>query len=96
MRAEQGTDLQVQQYVIRNHFIAMSLQQNDSSRFSPRPVTYLVSGAQQPMKCQPWLPSYGVGLKFNQKVAGYCQNIRAIIARVYLAGQDDSRRSQGL
>jgi hypothetical protein len=57
------------QDIIRCHFIAMLLWQNNSSRFSPRPMTRVVSGSSSfTSVCM--APTQGVGLISNLRVVG--------------------------
>lgn len=83
VRVEGITCLWAQQ--IRSHCIAMSLHQNSSSRFSPRPETFLVSGSCSFLQYV-WGPSHGVGLKCNQKVVGYSPNVCATTVPIHIAG----------
>lgn len=83
VRVEGIACLQAQQ--IRSHCIAMSLHQNSSSRFSPRPETFLVSGSWSLLQYV-WDPSHGVGLKYNQKVVGYSPNVCATIVPIHITG----------
>lgn len=61
------TDLCVQQCIIRNHYITKFLQQNKSTRFSPRPMIYLFSGSWPFSQCQVWIPCRGVAINPNTK-----------------------------
>lgn len=70
MVEEQGSDLRVQQGVLRGYCIVPFLQQKNNIWFSPRFLGYLVSG-QSPEQYQGWVPSPVVGLKCSQIVFCY-------------------------
>lgn len=63
MMAELGTDLWVWKNVIRCHFIARLLPQNNSIWFSSRRIVYPVQDSRPPEQYQAWVPSQDVGLK---------------------------------
>ena len=75
MKVEQYSDMWVQKYVIRSHFITVFLLQNDSNRFPPRPMTYIVSGSHPHHQRHVWVPSLEVNLKSNKVVVSYSHNI---------------------
>lgn len=83
VRVEGIARLQAQQ--MRSLCIAMSLHQDSSSRFSPGPETFLVSGSWSLLQCV-WGPSHGVGLEYNQKVVGYSPKVCATIVPIHIAG----------
>lgn len=80
--AEQGTDQWVQQNVISRHFnfyILFFLSKNSETWLNPWSMGYLVTDSWLPKQCQVCTPSPGVGLKSNQILVAYSQNICATV-----------------
>lgn len=53
----------------------------------PKPTAYPVSGTWPPEQCPAWIPSLGVSLKSNQRVANDSHNLCATIKPSYLASK---------
>jgi hypothetical protein len=59
------------QNVFRSYLIAMLLQQNNSSWFSPRSMACLVSDSKPFKLSQALVPSHAMGLKSNQELCSF-------------------------
>lgn len=66
--------------------------QNSIIWFSPRLITYLVSGPWLPGQCWARVPSHSVGLNSSQMSVGCYHNFCAIIATAYLSGRSPGHR----
>ena len=84
MRVEQCTHLWAWLYFVKSHFIVMFFQKNSSNKFSLRTMIHLNSSSQPLQQCQVWVPSHGVGLKYNQRVVGYSYYICATTAPEFI------------
>lgn len=70
MMTREGTDVRVQQNIIRNHFIFFktSVWMYQGSQDCP------ISDFCPFKQCQAWAPSHGVGLKLNWRLVDYNPN----------------------
>lgn len=84
MRVEQRTILWLQRYLIRIHFTAILVQQNNRNKFSCGPMISLEKESWPHIQCQVWVPSHIIGFKSNQIVVDYSHNTYAIVKPIYL------------